>query len=98
MDGITIAGLLFDAGEAQSPVLLKVGPEGSKANHAKNPICLYDVFFRDGGAGVGSTAVNLEINSNDTIIDHTWIWRADHGAGVGWNEQSQRQRPGGQRQ
>ncbi len=22
---------------------------------------------------------------NDTIIDHrTWIWRADHGSGVGW--------------
>ncbi len=31
-----------------------------------------------------STEGNLEINSNDTIIDHTWIWRADHGAGVGW--------------
>jgi hypothetical protein len=28
--------------------------------------------------------VNLEINSNDTLIDHTWIWRADHGAGAGW--------------
>ena len=28
---------------------------------------------------------NLEINSNDTIVDHTWIWRADHGSGVGWN-------------
>ena len=22
---------------------------------------------------------------NDTIIDHTWIWRADHGTGVGWD-------------
>jgi hypothetical protein len=38
-----------------------------------------------GGAGVGRTVGNLEINSNDTIIDHTWIWRADHGAGVGWD-------------
>jgi len=38
-----------------------------------------------GGAGVGRTVVNLEVNSNDTIIDHTWIWRADHGAGVGWD-------------
>src|SRR5262245_62523469 len=19
------------------------------------------------------------------IVDHTWIWRADHGSGVGWN-------------
>ena len=38
-----------------------------------------------GGAAVGRTLVNLEINSNDTIVDHTWIWRADHGSGVGWN-------------
>jgi hypothetical protein len=84
VDGIIVAGLLFDAGEKQSPVLLEVGPEGSKARHPQNPISLHDVFFRVGGAGVGRTVVNLKINSNDTIIDHTWIWRADHGAGVGW--------------
>jgi hypothetical protein len=34
---------------------------------------------------VGRAVVDLRINSNDTIIDHTWIWRADHGSGVGWN-------------
>ena len=28
---------------------------------------------------MGRAKVNLRINSNDTIIDHTWIWRADHG-------------------
>jgi hypothetical protein len=34
----------------------------------------------------GSHAVvDLRINSSDTIVDHTWIWRADHGSGVGWN-------------
>jgi hypothetical protein len=85
VDGIVIAGILFDAGLTQSPVLLQVGPPHSKANHAKNPIALYDVFFRVGGAGIGRTVVNLEINSNDTIVDHTWIWRADHGSGVGWD-------------
>ncbi len=84
-DGIVIAGLLFDAGPLQSPVLLEVGPDGSKARHTKNPISLHDVFFRVGGAGVGRTLVNLKINSNDTILDHTWIWRADHGSGVGWD-------------
>jgi hypothetical protein len=83
-DGIIIAGILFDAGSTQSPVLLEVGTDKSKASHAKNPISLHDVFFRVGGAGVGATVVNLRINSNDTIVDHTWIWRADHGAGVGW--------------
>ena len=83
-DGIKIAGLLFDAGPSESPVLLEVGPEGSRARHANDPITLHDVFFRVGGAGVGRTKVNLRINSNDTLVDHTWIWRADHGAGVGW--------------
>jgi hypothetical protein len=85
-DGITLAGLLIDAGEQQSPILLQVGPAGSKISHARNPILLSDIFFRVGGAGVGSAKINLEINSNDTLIDHTWIWRADHGQGVGWDK------------
>jgi hypothetical protein len=83
--GIEIAGLLFDAGADSSPVLLEVGPEGSKTMHTQNPITLHDVFFRVGGAGIGRAMVNLRINSNHTIVDHTWIWRADHGTGVGWN-------------
>jgi hypothetical protein len=83
-DGIILAGLLFDAGESKSPVLLEVGPPSSHASHNKNPISLHDIFFRVGGAGIGRTSSNLTVNSNDTIIDHTWIWRADHGAGVGW--------------
>jgi hypothetical protein len=84
-DGIEIAGLLFDAGSSESPVLLEVGPEGSRDRHAKDPITLHDVFFRVGGAGIGRAKVNLRINSNDTLVDHTWIWRADHGEGVGWD-------------
>ena len=84
-DGIIIAGLLFDAGPMQSPVLLQIGPDGSKARHTNDPISLHDVFFRVGGAGVGRTRINLKVNSNDTILDHTWIWRADHGSGVGWD-------------
>ena len=84
VDGIEIAGLLFDAGQESSPVLLDVGLEPGKARHAQNPITLHDVFFRVGGAGVGRTQTNLRINSNDVIVDHTWIWRADHEEGVGW--------------
>lgn len=83
-DGIEIAGLLFDAGPETSPVLLEVGPQGSNGSHTKDPISLHDVFFRVGGAGVGRAEVNLRIQSRDTIVDHTWIWRADHGSGVGW--------------
>ena len=85
-DGIIVAGLLFDAGASESPVLLQVGGGGSHIRHVKDPISLHDVFFRVGGAGVGKTKVNLEVNSDDCIIDHTWIWRADHGKGVGWDQ------------
>lgn len=85
-DGIDIAGVLIDAGEQQSPVLLQVGPRGSKADHGDRPIALQDVFFRIGGASLGQADVNLEINSLGTIVDHTWIWRADHGKGVGWTQ------------
>ena len=84
--GVEIAGLLFDAGPVASPDLLEIGPAGSHADHARNPITLHDIFFRVGGADAGRTHGNLVINSNDTIVDHTWIWRADHGAAVGWTE------------
>lgn len=85
VDGIIICGLLFDAGATQSPELLQIGPLGSHARHVADPSLIYDVFFRVGGAGPGSTIINLQVNSSDTIVDHTWIWRADHGSGVGWD-------------
>lgn len=84
VDGITIAGILVDAGPHLSPVLLQVGPDGSSTRHINNPIVLHDVFFRVGGAGAARAGINLKINSADTIVDHTWIWRADHGRGIGW--------------
>lgn len=85
-DGIEIAGLLFDAGPETSPDLLEVGTAGSSVRHEQDPITLHDVFFRVGGAGEGRTHGNLVINANDTLVDHTWIWRADHGDHVGWTE------------
>jgi len=86
VDGIVVAGLLIDAGETLSPILMQVGTPGSHRTHTKNPITLADVFFRVGGAGIGKAGINLEVNANDTLIDHTWIWRADHGKGVGWTQ------------
>jgi len=85
VDGVSVVSLLIDAGETKSPVLMEVGTEGSKVDHAKNPTCLSDVFFRVGSRDVGRAGVNLRINSNDMIVDHTWIWRADHGSGSGWD-------------
>ncbi len=84
VDGVSISGILFDAGPTTSPVLLQIGDRATSSTHAADPITLHDIFFRVGGAGIGKTKGNLLINSNDVIIDHTWIWRADHGKGAGW--------------
>ena len=86
VDGVSIAGLLFDAGAVNSPILLQVGPNGSTQNHAGNPTVLSDVFFRIGGAGVGKATQSLVVNSNNVIGDDLWLWRADHGnaGSVGW--------------
>jgi hypothetical protein len=85
VDGVKVAGLLIDAGPVNSPVLMEVGPAGSNANHTANPTSLHDVFFRIGGPGVGKATSSLRINSNNVIGDHMWLWRGDHGAGIGWN-------------
>ncbi|MEV4410417.1 RICIN domain-containing protein [Catellatospora sp. NPDC049609] len=85
VDGVKVAGILIDAGTTNSSVLMQVGPAGSSASHAANPTSLHDVFFRIGGAGVGKATTSLVVNSHHVIGDHTWIWRADHGSGVGWN-------------
>ncbi|MCM1965991.1 MULTISPECIES: discoidin domain-containing protein [unclassified Streptomyces] len=84
VDGVKLAGFLVDAGQVNSPTLLEVGPAGTTTDHAANPTTVQDVFIRVGGAGAGKATVGMVINNHDTIVDHTWIWRADHGDGVGW--------------
>lgn len=90
--GVSVAGLVIDAGPHTSPVLLEIGPKGAAHDHHANPALLADVFFRVGGAAVGNAVTCLEINSADVIADHVWIWRADHGdrdsgrVHVGWSE------------
>lgn len=81
--GVIVAGVTVDAGTKRSPVLLRVGKRnghghGKKAD-ASNPTTLSDVYFRVGGPHVGKADIALEVNSDDVLIDHTWVWRADHG-------------------
>jgi hypothetical protein len=85
VDGVKLAGFLLDAGSTRSDELLEVGPPGSSADHSANPTSIQDVFARVGGAGAGQVTTAVTVNSNDTLIDHTWLWRADHGDGVGWD-------------
>jgi hypothetical protein len=86
VDGVTVCGLTIDAGSKFSQILFRAGEPGSKKSHIKNPLFLYDLFFRVGGPAEGSASCCLEVNSNDVYIDHTWLWRADHGNGVGWDK------------
>jgi hypothetical protein len=84
VDGVTMAGLILQAGTASSPTLLQVGASGSSADHSKNPTAIFDVHCRIGGANPGTASSCVTIESNDVLVDNTWLWRADHGAGVGW--------------
>ena len=85
VDGVKIAGLLFDAGTTNSASLLTIGPATSATSHAADPTTVQDVFFRIGGAVSGKATNSLVVNSNDVIIDDVWAWRADHGsAATGW--------------
>ena len=86
VDGVKIAGLLFDAGTVNSQALLTVGPTGASASHAGNPTSIQDVYFRIGGAVAGRATNSLIVNSHDTLVDHIWAWRADHGSfPTGWD-------------
>ena len=95
VDGVTICGLTIDAGKVFSKELFVVGnpdsrkPHGSSEASAKqdaaNPVFLYDIFFRVGGPAEGSSGSCMVVNSRDVVIDHIWLWRADHGNGVGWD-------------
>ena len=81
--GVVVAGVTFDAGEKLSPVLLRIG-KATGAGHRhkadpRNPVTLSDTYFRVGGPHVGKVTTALEINSDHVLVDHTWVWRADHG-------------------
>jgi len=83
--GELLSGMLFDAGVANSPILLQVGSGHSRSdNDAADPSALHDVFFRIGGATPGRATTSLVVNSSNVILDDIWAWRADHGTGVGW--------------
>ncbi len=94
--GVKLAGLMFDAGLVNSPVLLRVGSRaGDDGEHDEygddrrqsdpaDPTSLQDVFFRIGGATPGKATTSLIVNSSNVLLDDIWAWRADHGNGVGW--------------
>jgi hypothetical protein len=93
--GVDIAGLVIDAGPTLSPTLVKIGAtrlsqgsasEQNGSSDPSDPTALQDVFFRVGGPHAGRASVSLEVNSDQVVLDDIWAWRADHGNGVGWTQ------------
>ena len=92
-NGVSVSGLLIDAGKVNSPVLLSLGTRGFSGilgglfgNSSHDPDLVSDVFFRIGGAATTSTSATTSLidNADGSILDDVWAWRADHGNAVGW--------------
>ena len=89
VQGLIIAGLLFDSGETKSDNLLVVGTEKEASGDAEKNNYLSDLFFRVGGTDTEkpvSVKCCATINSDHVIGDNFWVWRADHGDNVAWDE------------
>ncbi len=84
VDGLKIGGFIVDASANNSANLIVMGEQGSTKDHSSDPSSLWDIFARVGGQFSGQATCMLTINSNNVIGDHFWLWRADHGTGVGW--------------
>ena len=83
-DGIIIAGLLMDSFNSTT-YQIRVGNQNANKEHSDNPILLTDITCRVGGVQANNIQIHtsMEINSNNVVGDHFWLWRADHGAQSG---------------
>ncbi|WP_374457479.1 hypothetical protein [Nocardioides sp.] len=85
--GVVIAGVTIDAGTGLSRSLMHLEERKGHGHHWRGrhgsgstpSTTLNDVYFRVGGPHVGRTRVALVIDADDVLIDHIWVWRADHG-------------------
>jgi len=84
VDNVVVASVILSVtnnGKVSS--LLQWGTK--KENH---PGIAYDIFTRVGGDTTENTFCDkmVVINSDNVIGDNFWLWRADHGNGVGWTK------------
>jgi hypothetical protein len=91
--GVSISAITVDANTANSAVLVQIGtPDRSRRSsdhpedNRNNPTTISDLFVRLGGTYRGRATTSLDINQDNVLIDHAWLWRADHGnkGTVGW--------------
>jgi hypothetical protein len=82
-EGVVLAGVTVDAGTELSDNLVHIGQGGGSADpdpsRATPSTTLNDVYIRVGGPHIGKADVSLRIDADDVLIDHAWVWRADHG-------------------
>ncbi len=66
----------------------EAGSQKSKEASEGTKTLLADLFFRVGGAKGYDTDVKccVKLYRGNIIGDNFWVWRADHGAGVGWEK------------
>ena len=77
---VVVAGVTVDAGVQESRALMHIGAQRGHGRRGSTPsTTLNDVYFRVGGPHVGRTRTALVIDADDVLVDHTWVWRADHG-------------------
>jgi len=79
--GVNLSGLIVDAGPVNSPVLVQLGVAGSTADNSSDPVTVDDLNVRIGGEVAGAATTAVVDDSNNSILDNVWLWRADHGAG-----------------
>ena len=67
--------------------MIVIGTKGCNTHQSSNPIILQDLFVRVGWVhpGITTTTSPVLIHINNVIGDDFWVWRADHGDGVGWD-------------
>ena len=84
VSGVRLAGLLLDSGKS-SESLMEIGTGKGSENSEANPVVVNDLFFRAGGGVKTATKVKKAfiVHTDHTIIDHIWVWRADHSNGQG---------------
>ncbi len=86
IENVTVSNIMLDAGIENSETLFRIGTENSQKIPTKKPSFFYDIYARVGGPHEGSTKSCMIVNSNNVFMDNIWLWRADHGNGVGWDK------------
>jgi hypothetical protein len=85
-EGVVVSGLVVDAGATETETLVEFGLPGRRAGRADNPTSVHDLVCRVGGYGPGKANTMVVIHDSHVVGDNFWLWRADHGANVGWTD------------